>query len=87
MYLYLSIGRIYLFDEFFYYGFVCVGDIHVADFNVSTFIPPEGQYLKKIAGTVPYMAPEMINEAGYRGEVDWWSLGVVMYELLFCRVP
>lgn len=36
-----------------------------------------------MAGTLPYLAPEVICEAGYREEVDWWSLGVVMYELMF----
>jgi serine/threonine kinase 32 len=24
---------------------------------------------------------------GYRGEVDWWSMGVVLYELLFAKRP
>ena len=58
----------------------------MTDFNVSTFIPPKGKYLRAMTGTVPYMAPEMVCEAGYREEIDWWSLGVVMYELMFLRV-
>jgi serine/threonine protein kinase len=33
------------------------------------------------------MAPEMVSEAGYREEIDWWSLGVLMYELMFQRRP
>lgn len=32
-------------------------------------------------------APEVLTRHGYRGEVDWWSMGVVLYELLFGKRP
>lgn len=34
-----------------------------------------------------YMAPEVVGRKGYTWCVDWWSLGVVMWELLFHRRP
>jgi cGMP-dependent protein kinase 1 len=40
-----------------------------------------------IVGTPHYMAPEVILRKGYGASVDYWSLGVVLYELLFERVP
>lgn len=33
------------------------------------------------------LAPEVITRRGYREEVDWWSMGVVIYELLFGKRP
>ncbi|XP_064459895.1 microtubule-associated serine/threonine-protein kinase 3-like isoform X2 [Ornithodoros turicata] len=39
------------------------------------------------AGTVPYMAPEILKRRPYGRAVDWWSSGIVMYKLLTGRVP
>lgn len=34
-----------------------------------------------------YMAPEILAKRGYTYTVDWWSLGVCAYELIFGRRP
>lgn len=34
-----------------------------------------------------YMAPEVLRKKGYFATVDWWSLGVVCFELLFGKRP
>src|SRR5258705_12883039 len=34
-----------------------------------------------------YMAPEILAKRGYTYPIDWWSLGVCAYELLFGRRP
>ncbi|KAL3192758.1 hypothetical protein MRX96_058809 [Rhipicephalus microplus] len=39
------------------------------------------------AGTVPYMAPEVLRQCPYGRSVDWWSAGIVMYKLMTGRVP
>ncbi|XP_032332939.1 serine/threonine-protein kinase 32A isoform X2 [Camelus ferus] len=65
------------------------GHAHVTDFNVATTLPADVR-ITAVAGTKPYMAPEMFSssrEAGYSFAVDWWSLGVTAYELLRGRRP
>lgn len=34
-----------------------------------------------------YMAPEVIGRKGYTWCIDWWSLGITAYELLFSYRP
>ena len=34
-----------------------------------------------------YMAPEILAKRGYTYTIDWWSLGVCAYELIFGRRP
>ncbi|XP_019594691.1 serine/threonine-protein kinase 32A isoform X3 [Rhinolophus sinicus] len=64
------------------------GHVHITDFNIAALLPRETS-ITTMAGTKPYMAPEMFNsrrEAGYSFAVDWWSLGVTAYELLRGRL-
>jgi serine/threonine protein kinase len=40
-----------------------------------------------LCGTPEYMSPEILNEAGHEFSSDWWSLGIVLYELATGRPP
>ena len=33
-------------------------------------------------GTFDYLAPEMLDMEPYTNSVDWWSLGIITYELI-----
>jgi serine/threonine kinase 38 len=38
-------------------------------------------------GTPDYIAPEVFNRTGYSESVDWWSIGVILYEMLVGYPP
>ncbi|XP_036409808.1 microtubule-associated serine/threonine-protein kinase 3-like isoform X3 [Megalops cyprinoides] len=42
---------------------------------------------KQVYGTPEYIAPEVILRQGYGKPVDWWAMGVILYEFLVGCVP
>ncbi|KAJ2848886.1 hypothetical protein J3B02_003873, partial [Coemansia erecta] len=67
------------------------GHVSLGDFNAATWIgtgeKEEKKLLRGIIGTTSYMAPELLLRQGYSFSVDWWSLGVVMFECIYGRRP
>ena len=45
------------------------------------------KFATSFVGTVEYIAPEVLSNEGYAGSVDWWTLGIFMYEMLFGKTP
>lgn len=62
------------------------GHAHLTDFNIAVRFKKE-KPLTAVAGSMAYMAPEILVKKGYYSSVDWWSLGIVAYELLGGRRP
>ncbi|KAI6044243.1 kinase-like domain-containing protein [Pisolithus marmoratus] len=62
------------------------GHAHLTDFNIAVHFS-ERRLLTGVAGSMAYMAPEILAKRGYTYTIDWWSLGVCAHELLFGRRP
>ncbi|CAA7267385.1 unnamed protein product [Cyclocybe aegerita] len=61
------------------------GNAHITDFNIAVHFGE--RKLTGVAGSMAYMAPEILQKRGYTYCIDWWSLGVCAYELIFGRRP
>ena len=63
------------------------GHIKLTDFGLSKIVTNIEEKSFTICGTLQYIAPEIISGEGYNESVDWWSLGIIMYEMLTGKLP
>ncbi|XP_017772202.1 PREDICTED: RAC serine/threonine-protein kinase isoform X2 [Nicrophorus vespilloides] len=63
------------------------GHIKITDFGLCKEDIAYGSTTKTFCGTPEYLAPEVLEDSDYGRAVDWWGIGVVMYEMMCGRLP
>lgn len=64
-----------------------MGHVKIADFGLCKEDISFNGRTRTFCGTPEYLAPEVLEESEYGRAVDWWGLGVVMYEMMCGRLP
>lgn len=62
------------------------GHIKLTDFGLSKDLSAIDQ-TSTFCGTAEYLAPELVNHQNYDYSIDWWTLGIFTFELLFGHTP
>ena len=58
-----------------------LGNVYLTDFGMAKMLP-EGGSTASFVGTPEYLAPEIIACTGHNIMADWWSFGILIYEMM-----
>ena len=58
------------------------GNIKITDFGLSKEIEEDFYYSRSFVGTHAYLAPEVLLDRPHGKSIDWYGVGVILYEFL-----
>lgn len=75
----LKLGNLFLTERM---------QLKIGDFGLAAQVFYEGERKRTVCGTPNYLAPEVLEGSnGHSYEVDYWSIGVILYTMLCGRPP
>ncbi|CCH60727.1 hypothetical protein TBLA_0D02230 [Henningerozyma blattae CBS 6284] len=74
------------FKKLGYIGISCLPILKIADFGFARFLP-NTSLAETLCGSPLYMAPEILNYQKYNAKADLWSVGTVLYEMVYGKPP
>uniref|UniRef100_A0A8C5PDF7 Protein kinase domain-containing protein n=1 Tax=Leptobrachium leishanense TaxID=445787 RepID=A0A8C5PDF7_9ANUR len=63
------------------------GHLRIADFGLAVMGMHGNNFAFGRGGTSGYMAPEVIRSGRFDAAVDWWALGIILYEMITDNHP
>lgn len=63
------------------------GHVRITDFGLSKVGVSEIEGAKTFCGTAAYIAPELLHGKKYGKAADWWSFGILLYEMIGGKPP
>ena len=63
--------------------------LKIGDFGLAAQVKNVEERLNRVCGSPNYMAPEVLESmnGGYSFEVDYWSIGIILYTMLYGIPP